>query len=184
MNTAKIALNPRSPPPFLVCVYTGSLSCFLALQAVSGLDSLLWHGPPIAPVFVGHSYSFWATITPGHLGGRTDRSKVLWLNWCPSPTAGRLVRLQKMASSGFTSPITRGLDWGHPWGFQGVSTALGIPVVFLNTGLWRSFHPSSIIFPETQMQELCCRCLNWGWAACNLLISSSSLICCKARSLW
>lgn len=66
---------------------------------------------------VGHSHNFYITFTLAHLAKRRHcRSKILWLDLCPSLSIGSLAWLQKMASQGFCLPLLGGfprIDFLH-----------------------------------------------------------------------
>lgn len=63
----------------LILVSRISSLCFLAIQAVSGVNFFSWHDFKFDQLSVGHSRKFCATITSAHLECRTKcRLKVLW----------------------------------------------------------------------------------------------------------
>lgn len=67
------------------------------------LDWLLVATPPISMPPLPHPI------------GRTDCwCKVIWLDWCPTPSTWSLSRSQEMASSGYVSAIAISLSWSHP----------------------------------------------------------------------
>lgn len=71
---------------------------------MSGLGSLLWHGPQIRPLI---GWILLRVLLHHSTFIGQDRWKVSWLGWCPSPTTGSIVWLQRMASSSTESFITR-----------------------------------------------------------------------------
>ena len=60
---------------------------------MSGVCSPHAVGLKMDPSLVKYSDKFCTTITPAHLVGRTEcRPKVLWLGWCPNPTAESITK--------------------------------------------------------------------------------------------
>lgn len=71
---------------------------------------------------VGHAHNLGTTIGPVYLSSRDGCRSTVWrLCWCPSPTNGILVLLQKMSGSGFISSIIRSPCQYHPPKFQEVA---------------------------------------------------------------
>lgn len=68
----------------------------------------------------------------------STENKLILLFWvmCPNPLTS-LAWFQEMTSSGYVSPIARGLSWGHPCRWLGVSIALGFYLT-LNVPLLQS----------------------------------------------
>ena len=117
--------------PVLFCQVSG-LSSFgvLALQAVSRVGSISWHGSQAGPVIDCPLSQFLYYLYRRTFIGRTDcGSKVLWLGQCPKRPIGSLAWLQEMASSGSVSPIARSLSQSHPHRFLGVSVALSFQLI-------------------------------------------------------